>query len=1132
MERLRRFILESAFTENFSRAVYEALGIFEAVSINKDFLLKAAGSPEALKEAKARVATAWSTAGMENVVRNGNMQQKLFNFLYLMEIRKPGFVDRDVLTKIHDLAIHGSLDQKFLAKVNSDTKPEEAGVILEQAIESAVQNSKPYPSLTPEEEKVWNRVKVYHEFPDGFRWVYALNSSGTVTGYIPSTITGKTMNHCGNQPSNRAGDEYWELRDASGKAYLTVILNGHGQIEESKSWGNQLNKYRQQILPYVKWLLKDRKVTGVGPRYNIGYATHMNFGVKDFIGDDPEFVDYVIENKPELIGNTESRILFWKGAIEKGVIGVEDLKRAYVSKVPRSKFLQEVPGMEEYADQAKFKLVDGKDDPPDSMFGANSFAVLCASCGENPFTEDELADLIRKKKLPLEVFSNYNIKLLTPRLQEEYVRSDARNLDLLIEISNQVAAFKLVPNLWLSLVPTQEEIENAGDQSERGGLLKRCLKVLKTIETANPPSKMTDSAAQLMSNAVFLKFMYAAMCMTPAQFDSAFSYNVYGESPMTIYAHMATVISKFPDMPLPDGFEKMHAKLITVNTKAANTAGTGVKRFSAQQRIDISWLDVLRGDAGIGSPRNSPLIEQYSDTMIAFILSICGKTDTWDSSYDRAKEEIELLCKLFTGERVLGIANGRNGKRLVTSAFSLAALAATLPDSEDLELVAHEALKAYFYVPVNGKTDYTWNLPDSSSHADSDMHAAMMDMLTSRPNTIRELDWTDKRTLCGVANLIARFRKYKITFPKEGMEDLVVTFVTALHGNAEVAVELWNVSLAGYGIWHDSYLMSRFPDSLAHVVKLYGIEHGIIQVFFREMAERRLADGQSHLVGCWSVFEIPFSEWEEEYQQYGEKFITGYVLAAPADTMAADEYITGFVCDKLSEGSMDLVHAVGWILSEAAYSRQRACLARTITKRILADTMPLEERKFEMLYKARLISAEAYRAVMGRRADRGAIEVTDTPAVSNVIKAFVSIQKMDTLPELIASAVKYLVDTLYANMGDGRFRWKVDENCSTEASLLGTLAAKLAQKAKVGMVPKAIKKLYDDGLVDRIREFPAANRAACDMPNVPKSKITCGALRDVNDTLHALDRVHDEAFAAAERPAGRKAPARRKTAGQ
>jgi hypothetical protein len=169
---------------------------------------------------------------------------------------------------------------------------------------------------------------------------------------------------------------------------------------------------------------------------------------------------------------------------------------------------------------------------------------------------------------------------------------------------------------------------------------------------------------------------------------------------------------------------------------------------------------------------------------------------------------------------------------------------------------------------------------------------------------------------------------------------------------------------------------------------------------------------------------------------------------------------------------------------------------------------------------------------MGRRADRGAIEVTDTPAVSNIIKAFVSIQKLDTLPELIASAVKYLVDTMYANMGDGRFRWKVDENCSTETSLLGTLAAKLAQKAKVGMVPKAIKKLYDDGLVDRIREFPAANRAACETPNVPKSKITCSAVRDVNDTLNALDRVHDEAFAAAERPAGRKAPARRKTAGQ
>ena len=49
MERLRRFILESAFNAEFASALYGALGIFEAVSINKDFLLREAGSPDALR---------------------------------------------------------------------------------------------------------------------------------------------------------------------------------------------------------------------------------------------------------------------------------------------------------------------------------------------------------------------------------------------------------------------------------------------------------------------------------------------------------------------------------------------------------------------------------------------------------------------------------------------------------------------------------------------------------------------------------------------------------------------------------------------------------------------------------------------------------------------------------------------------------------------------------------------------------------------------------------------------------------------------------------------------------------------------------------------------------------------------
>lgn len=1117
MERLRRFILESAFTEKFSRAVYEAIGILEAVNINKDFLLREAGSPGALRDAKQRVADRWKTAGMDGVVR-GNLQQKLFNFLYLMEIRRPGFVDADLLTKLHDIAIHGSLEQKFLSKVNSDTKPEEAAAILGQAVESAIQNQKPYPSLSAEEEKVWNRVKVYHEFPDGFRWVYALNESGAVAGYLPSTLTDKTMHHCGNQPSCRTGDEYWELRDSTGKAYLTVILNGGGEIEESKSWGNQPNKYRQQILPYVKWLLKDRKVTGVGPRYNLGYATHMNFGVKDFIGDDPEFVDYVIENKPELIGNTESRILFWKGALDKGIITVDDLKRAYEEKTPRSSFMQQVDGMDDYAANAKFKMVDGKDDPPDSMFGANSFAVLCASCGGNPFSEDELVDLIRHHKLPLAVFANYSIKLITPRLQKEYVRADARNLDTLIEISNQVANFKLVPDIWLGMLPTEEELAQAGENlADNGTIMKRCIRVMKAIDDANPPSKMQEAAEKIMADSAFLKYMYSAMCLGQDGFHDRFGYSAYGESPESIYGRLASILGKYPSIPLPDGLVEAHGTMMTVNCDLDPAGGRTASRASSCGSPDRSASIILKADRTIGSPRNEPLLSQYNDGIIGRILENIGRHG--GGSYSLANDIADSLCALFGEERVLAIVNG--GGVSIKNPLTLCALAATLSNSSDLNLIAGTAVHRYFYEPNGSK--YTWEKDDDSVDYSKDTNAAIFDLLVRRPDAVEQLDWDDRRTFRAMETLVKGFSEYKMEFPKDGVERLITRFIEALRRKRSYARALWNIENRYY-----YYPSGCFANALTAIVRKYGIETDDVKSFYREMAECDMSDGHTALVGAWSVFEIPFEEWEDELSTYGLVFITGYVIKAPADAMEADEFITDFICSKIASGTSVDLETIIRHLSDQKYRRQKACIARTVSRKIMDNTISLDETKFDLLYEARMVTADAYRAVMGRRADRGAMEVNNSATAGNVIKAFNSVQKLDTLPELIASTVKYLVDTLYDNMGDGRFRWKVDENCREEAGMLYTLVSKLASKSTTGTIPKAIRKLFDDGLVDRIREFPVANREACDTPNKPKSKITCGAVRDITEMVDALDRVKDAAFAAADKPA--KAPRRRKAA--
>ena len=70
------------------------------------------------------------------------------------------------------------------------------------------------------------------------------------------------------------------------KPYITVIIND-GKIEESKSYGNRKNTETEKVLPYLKWLFKHEKITGVGQRYDYGYSPDTNMGIKDFLGITP-----------------------------------------------------------------------------------------------------------------------------------------------------------------------------------------------------------------------------------------------------------------------------------------------------------------------------------------------------------------------------------------------------------------------------------------------------------------------------------------------------------------------------------------------------------------------------------------------------------------------------------------------------------------------------------------------------------------------------------------------------------------------------------------------------------------------------------------------------------------------------
>lgn len=466
MNELDQIINTSGLDSHFARALSDAAyAMFEATNINKDFLKReadATGDANRFQTAKQSVQNLWTQEDMAHQL-NEKAGQKVLNFLYLMEIRSPGFTTPDKLHAIHDLFVGNMLDTKFLSQVNSDTTPEQAAQVLAGATEHQAKSAKVYPDLTDEEEAIWNRVRVFHEFDDGFKWVYAVKADGTIASHIPSSITFKTMHHCGNTPDANSDNQYWELRGPDGKAYLTVILSPDGKIEESKSWGNQPNKYRRMIQPYVKWFLKN-KVTGVGYRYDYGYATHNNFGVKDFMGDDPEFIEYVSENKPELFGNTEKRIMFWKGAINQGVVTVDDIKRMFTEGLTLEQAMGKFAPLRKYHRDSRFNdWGEGRQSQysygshSQSIFGINPFDVVCAACDGCPFSKEELKSLIMAKKVSLAEFANYDIHLLTPEMQKNFVLADSYNLGRLMQIASEVGTFKVADDIVMPLVETVKE---------------------------------------------------------------------------------------------------------------------------------------------------------------------------------------------------------------------------------------------------------------------------------------------------------------------------------------------------------------------------------------------------------------------------------------------------------------------------------------------------------------------------------------------------------------------------------------------------------------------------------------------------------------------------------------------------
>lgn len=1090
--------METHLDDNFARVLYESLAIFEATNINKAFLLKEAGTPEALKEAKDRVNNAWESAHMNGIVKGNNILQKLFNFLYLMDIRKPGFTDGNILQKIHDLAIHGSLEQRFLSKVTSDTVPDEAIAMLSDASAGATQAAKPYPELTKAEESVWNRVKVYHEFPDGFKWVYAVDENGRIAPNIPSSITSKTMHHCGNSPRAGSNDEYWELRDSTGKAYLTIILTPVGKIEESKSWGNQENKYRRQIQPYVKWFLKDQKVTGVGYRYDYGYASQMNFGVKDFIGDDPEFIDYVIENKSDLLGNTESRILFWQDAIKEGVLSKEDLKNAYMERTTVSELMDKVPALKEYAERARFKLNSDRFSGSDSIFGSNPFTVICAACSGNPFTPEEIETLVREGTLSLEEFANYDVHMLTPEMQKVFVKAKSSNFDTLCKIAEQVASFSVTPELWISLLPS----ENEPDPAE---MLNRSMKLLNYVYSANPPRKVKEEAEAMIGNDRFGELIREILTSDTTTIRQ--KYGWYAPANTTLTEKLSTIFERFPDMPIP---EKLLEGFRSVMSHGAADD-------------DMMYLDDIER---IGSPRNEPLMAVYTDDRIAEFLDL-PKTEREYIGYVELKERVNTLIRVFGKDRIVSIAS-----RFPDFVILQGAIYNAVGSDDNLT----DSMVRTIRHCINEWGDEDWTSWGMDANNEGQFTT---DILLNHPNAMDVLDWKDPSTYQGMGHVAGMLNSP--SFEKAGVgSDKVAVYVNRV---CKEALDNEDASCQEWSYLNKRGGRNRLPITLSSLMREFSLKPESAGQLYLDMANLMLGDtGKNELgydtswfyiPGAWTIFTIPYDEWEHYYGQYGFRFINAYVLHAPADRFVEDDFPAKFVCRKLQDDmdSKDLL-VFNEVLGNYNARALKTKMSSVISDAVEKGEFDVPKTKFMTLYNERFINAKGYRAYMERREDRGAMQVTDLETAKGVVNSLRSIAKLPTLPQLITSTVQFLVDTLYDHMGDGdsMYYMRVDKECDAELSTLKKLIFYFLPRPTTGYIPGAIMNLYSSGLVSKMRAFKEANLQACEVPGKPKAKMKCVTSEELEQMVKALDTVKDSAEAAAAKLAEKKVSKPRKKA--
>jgi len=352
--------------------------LIEAVNINKDYLIKQLGGDvEKFKQLKSEITSLVEEATNGFNASSFPEKSKMWLINLLMNLRLDGALPTTLKTFIHDIVTDGKLG--IISKLNSDSRVSDLNEIIENY--NTKKMSQNGSSLSSDEQCIWLRVKTFHDFGDGFKWIIALDANGEPAGFIPSEVTFKTMNHCGNTPSVQQGDVYYGLRDANNKEYVSVIVNGEGKIRESKGYDNKVPKEKAVINKYMQWLMKNPIISGTD--YGAGYSRHTNYGVSKMI-DDKEFMDYSKNEKPELIDPVDKTIIEYSEKLETGEMTEDDVKNEFLEVSNRNEF------------------------PFESLIG-----IL----GKNPFTEAEMVDLIRYGTIRIEDIANAGNQYLTVPVQ-------------------------------------------------------------------------------------------------------------------------------------------------------------------------------------------------------------------------------------------------------------------------------------------------------------------------------------------------------------------------------------------------------------------------------------------------------------------------------------------------------------------------------------------------------------------------------------------------------------------------------------------------------------------------------------------------------------------------------------------